>query len=310
MLDDANSAGHELRVERNIPDVLVPNSASGFESVIPVDTFVHTDQSATVTLSAVMVDGSPLPGWLNFNAETGTLKGKPPEGFQGELTVKIIARDDSGRQAETITRIINGTAAGQSFANESSRETVEKSDIHELEGQARLEGESRTTAGFAIPVMEKLDAAGGHELRLERNIPDQSFSNDTREIMYVVPADTFVHTDQNATVELVVTMVDGSSLPDWLHFDAKKGEFKGQPPEGFQGELLIKVVARDDAGRHAETIVRIRLVKKVDEISFNGKAGLTEQFKRGGVFAWQAERNRLVQQARLAGLKNGALKAA
>jgi len=46
--------------------------------------------------------------------------------------------------------------------------------------------------------------------------------------------------------------------------------------------------------------------EKIDRISFNGKAGLTEQFKQGGVFAW---RNRLVQ-VRLAGLRNSALKAA
>ncbi len=140
---------------------------------------------------------------------------------------------------------------------------------------------------------------GDHDLRVDKAIPDQVFPADTAEIHYVVPVDAFVHTDENARVDLAALMLDGSPLPPWLQFDPKKGEFVGVPPAGFQGELMIKVVARDEAGRQAETLIRIIIGNRQDQsAALLGRQGLSSQFMAQGILAWKAERDLLVKHAR------------
>lgn len=163
--------------------------------------------------------------------------------------------------------------------------------------------------GFPVRIEENSGPRIEHELRIDKAIPDQLFRKN-QAVLYVVPTDAFVHTDPKAQVELIAKMVDGSDIPDWLTFDAKKGEFKGIPPEGFRGKLLIKVVARDDAGRTAETIVRINIGENIEQISLRGKSGLTEQLKSGGMFALKAERDKLLKHARDAANKPKATRVA
>ncbi|WP_425429144.1 putative Ig domain-containing protein [Azospirillum thermophilum] len=68
---------HELRVDKPLPDVLMPAGVQTLRYVLPTDTFIHTDRSARVELSAVMEDGSKLPGWLVFDAKKGEFSGTP-----------------------------------------------------------------------------------------------------------------------------------------------------------------------------------------------------------------------------------------
>jgi hypothetical protein len=91
-------------------------------------------------------------------------------------------------------------------------------------------------------------------------------------------------------------------LPEWLSFDGETGKFTGVP-NGFVGELLIKVIARDEQGRQAETVIRIRIGNPVADTLLQGKPTLTAQLRAQGVFAWKAERDNLVQQACDTGLK-------
>ncbi len=46
-----------------------------------------------LTLSALLSDGSDLPGWLAFDAETGSFSGTPPADFNGVLEIEITAAD-------------------------------------------------------------------------------------------------------------------------------------------------------------------------------------------------------------------------
>jgi VCBS repeat-containing protein len=84
--------------------------------VTPLDTFAHTDANATVYLSAMLVDGRPLPEWLIFNPQTGQFEVRVPAGFKGELVVKIIARDNRGLEASALFRINVGEQVGQGTA--------------------------------------------------------------------------------------------------------------------------------------------------------------------------------------------------
>ncbi len=79
---------------------------------IPTDTFAHTKADASVTLAASQANGAALPGWISFNPQTGTFEGTPPPGFVGELTVRVIARDNEGRQVVQTFKIAVGTGQG------------------------------------------------------------------------------------------------------------------------------------------------------------------------------------------------------
>jgi hypothetical protein len=75
---------------------------------LPTDTFAHTRADATVRLTAAQANGQALPGWLAFNPRTGTFVGQPPPGVSGEVVVRVIARDQNGREAVAMVRITVG----------------------------------------------------------------------------------------------------------------------------------------------------------------------------------------------------------
>ena len=46
-------------------------------SRLPPDSFSDVDVGDTLTLSATLADGSPLPAWLSFDPATQTFSGTP-----------------------------------------------------------------------------------------------------------------------------------------------------------------------------------------------------------------------------------------
>jgi VCBS repeat-containing protein len=156
------------------------------------------------------------------------------------------------------------------------------------------------------------DLVVDHRLILQKMIPDQYFKinamsmgADKAGIIFNVPKGTFVHTDPRAVIKLAALKEDGSSLPSWLNFDDKTGQFKGVPPKDYRGELVVKVIAYDDSGREVETLVKIQVTaSEKSSVSAKGKLGLSSQFKAGGVMAWKAERDMLIRQAREVSIKS------
>ena len=99
------TGGGDLSVVK--PDVEVQPSSNGSISYsIGVDTFAHTDATASVHLTATLEDGSPLPSWLVFNARTGALSGTPPAGEKRTVVdVRVTAADNEGHQATAEVKI-------------------------------------------------------------------------------------------------------------------------------------------------------------------------------------------------------------
>lgn len=103
----AASADFVLEVA-NVNDVPVVASAvpdqsvdedTPFSFVVPAGTFADPDVGDTLTYMALLSDGTPLPSWLGFDAETRTLSGTPGNGDVGELDVRIVATDAIGETA-------------------------------------------------------------------------------------------------------------------------------------------------------------------------------------------------------------------
>ena len=95
-------------------------AGDSLQLAVPADAFGHTNPSAVVRLEASLADGSPLPGWIRFDNVSGAFSGTPPTAAAAEVEIKVVARDDAGRQAELVFRpvLVAGadTAAGVGFA--------------------------------------------------------------------------------------------------------------------------------------------------------------------------------------------------
>lgn len=95
-----------------IPDVAA-SSGERIAVQISSDAFAYADGNAVVTLSARMADGTPLPGWLRFDARTGRFEGTPPPGFEGTLSVRVTVRDSEGRVATQVFKLVVSKDAGK-----------------------------------------------------------------------------------------------------------------------------------------------------------------------------------------------------
>jgi len=78
-------------VENPIPDqTAMPRLA--FSLTIPEDAFGDLEND-DLTLSVSLEDGSPLPGWLEFNPQTRTFSGTPTAPDIGTITIAVTATD-------------------------------------------------------------------------------------------------------------------------------------------------------------------------------------------------------------------------
>lgn len=68
------------------------NEDSPLSFQVPAGTFSDPDADS-LTLSATLADGSPLPGWLSFDAATETFSGTPPKDFNGQIALTVSASD-------------------------------------------------------------------------------------------------------------------------------------------------------------------------------------------------------------------------
>jgi len=66
---------------------------NAFTFTVPADTFVDLDTGDTLAYSATLADGTPLPAWLTFDAQTGSFSGTPGTGDLGTFSVLVQATD-------------------------------------------------------------------------------------------------------------------------------------------------------------------------------------------------------------------------
>ncbi len=93
LIDMAVSSHSNYLPEVSIPlfnQVVAEDEA--FEYRIPVGSFTDADGD-TLSYSATLADGSPLPGWLSFDPATGRFSGTPDDAAVGELLVRVTASD-------------------------------------------------------------------------------------------------------------------------------------------------------------------------------------------------------------------------
>lgn len=74
----------------------IATEESAFSFTFAANTFTDPDRGDTLTYSAHLTDGTPLPGWLSFDGNTRTFSGTPSQADIGALSIEIVADDGHG----------------------------------------------------------------------------------------------------------------------------------------------------------------------------------------------------------------------
>ncbi len=72
--------------------------STGINFKIPQKNIQVAAQNTKVNFDLKLKDGSPLPSWVKFDANTLQISGKPPEGFSGSLDLNLVATTEGGSQ--------------------------------------------------------------------------------------------------------------------------------------------------------------------------------------------------------------------
>ena len=104
----SESAPPGLTLFAGVTDQFIQTTDADTKISLPYDAFIHSNKEAVIKLQAKQADDSPLPKWVEFDPAAGTFTVKPPKDFKGKLDLKVIARDDDGREAVAIFQMFVG----------------------------------------------------------------------------------------------------------------------------------------------------------------------------------------------------------
>ncbi|MBI3382830.1 MAG: DUF4347 domain-containing protein [Aquabacterium sp.] len=139
---------------------------------------------------------------------------------------------------------------------------------------------------FQVIVVDRAGTQADAGLVLMRGMSDQAVDGAGRTTI-TVPADAFASTDPNAVIQLSAQQANGRPLPNWISFNARTGQFVMQAPPGVNGELAIKVVARDAQGHEVSSVFKVRIKANRPGQTLldapdghSGRASLSEQLRQ------------------------------
>ena len=143
-----------------------PASASPYRPA----SFTDVDVGDSLTLSATLADGSPLPAWLSFDAATRTFSGTPLNGDVGSLAIRVTATDTAGATASqdfqvTVNNTNDGPVASAVIADQSSNEdagfsfTVPATSFTDVDVGDSLTLSATLADGSPLPAWLSFDAA-------------------------------------------------------------------------------------------------------------------------------------------------------
>ncbi|MBD2342645.1 choice-of-anchor Y domain-containing protein [Anabaena subtropica] len=132
---NTQTVGITVNPVNNAPTVANPigsqTAATGtvFNFQIPGNTFFDADGD-TLTYTATLSNGDPLPSWLSFDPANGTFTGTPTRNNIANLSIKITATDTTDLSIDTTfnlsvglpDNIINGTLGNNTFIATAARD--------------------------------------------------------------------------------------------------------------------------------------------------------------------------------------------
>jgi len=277
-----------LRVENQQPyfDYIDSQSVhAGTAISFGIDGAFSDDDNDTLTYSAALANGTALPSWLRFNANTKTFSGTAPA-TTGEYVVKVTATDGHGGQTtgnfslnvENQQPYLNSldpqsvhAGAALSFSvdgafsdddNDPLTYTATQSNGTALPSWLSFNANTKTFSGTAPTTtgdytfqLSVSDGRGGTAssavtLTVEDQAPYANGTTDDQTIhagtSFSFNADCFSD-DDNDPLTLSARVGNSTSLPSWLKFDRSTGNFSGTAPN-VCGDYTVHVTASDGFG--------------------------------------------------------------
>jgi Ca2+-binding RTX toxin-like protein len=96
--DEDDPANHAPSLAVPLDDKVVKAGAA-FEIALPPGSFTDSDAADTLTYSARLADGGPLPAWLSFSPSGLLFSGTPPADALGALEIRVTVRDNAAATA-------------------------------------------------------------------------------------------------------------------------------------------------------------------------------------------------------------------
>ena len=149
----------------DIPIVNIPLSDQFIQAdtpynfIIPPDTFTDVDRNDTLTYTAMLENGDPLPAWLNFDPNTEQFSGTPANVDNGVINIAVVAEDSSGAQTRDIFEL---TVNARPEPGTDIFETLENTPIlltpmDLLTNDTDADGDALSITGVSQPVGGILD---------------------------------------------------------------------------------------------------------------------------------------------------------
>ena len=95
------------------------------------NSFYDLESQFSMSYAATLEDGSALPSWLQFDSQTRTFTGTPPDGGAGILSIQVTATDAGGQNASAIfvldvaSGVILGTAGDDTLNGDENDNTID-----------------------------------------------------------------------------------------------------------------------------------------------------------------------------------------
>ncbi len=146
-----------------------------FIFIISEDTFIDIDEGDKISLSVSLADGTDLPEWLDFDADTAVLSGKPSSIDIGTLNIKISAADDSGER-------VSDTFLLRISKKENNNRSSLKKPVINMEGER-----------VVITAWAELKENGSAEVTLDNEILESAFAaagtenNGSKKVIVSIP---------------------------------------------------------------------------------------------------------------------------
>ncbi|KAJ3431742.1 hypothetical protein M0812_20663 [Anaeramoeba flamelloides] len=276
------------------------NKNTAFDFTLPQDTFEDPEQQ-TLTYTATLENGDPLPDWITFTASSLNFKGTTPD-VNDEWNIKVTATDDCDNAVSDVfdfgiasdapeleNPIANQNAKANdqdwayafpenTFSGIAISYTATLEDGSALPEWMQFVSGSREFSGQVPSGCEEswnIKVVGQNNIGSDFDVFTLTKQNKaptieklgSKEILvgkdfsYTFDKDDF-EDPEDQQLEYTVTLDDDTPLPEWLIWDSETETFSGTAQDDT-GKINIKFVVRDDCEENSETAsFRFDVVKK------------------------------------------------
>jgi Ca2+-binding RTX toxin-like protein len=231
-------------------DQIWEDSESAFYT-IPGTAFFDLDANDTLSFQATLAGGSPLPGWLSFNASTRTFSGTPPLDQIG-VTIEIVVTASDGKKSISDNVLFTVTQAPGAI-------------VQGTDGNDVLEGTFRNEQMVGLDGDDVLRGSGGADsLNGGAGLDEVDYSSSATGVTVDLPAGTGLGGDAEGDELFSIESVTGSAHDDHIvggpGLDILSGGAGADLLEGGSGsDLLIGGEGADSLfGGEGQDILRVR----------------------------------------------------